>query len=231
MWHVLGVDIDPLPIWTTLKIALITTGLLLLLCIPVAWKVARSQSVWRVPFEAAVALPLVLPPTVIGFYLLMVMNPEGILAQGLRLLGHDGRLAFTLPGLIIGSIVFSLPFTMQPLIHAFEQVPQSLIDAAKTMRAHGLDWFWQIVIPLSRRGLLTAITLTFAHTVGEFGVVLMLGGNIPGETQVVSTAIYDHVEALEYKEAHVLSAIMIGFSMLVLVVVYGLNRRFSVKVA
>lgn len=224
------VPIDLSAIWVTVKIAFLTTVILLAMGIPVAWKVARSRSIWRVPFEAAVALPLVLPPTVIGFYLLILMNPQSQIADILRWFGHDGRLVFTFTGLIIGSIVFSLSFTMQPLIHAFEQVPQSLIDAAKTMRASRLEWFWRVVLPLSRRGLLVAMTLTFAHTVGEFGVVLMLGGNIQGETRVISTAIFDHVEALEFKEAHVLSAIMVIFSMLVLSIVYALNRRYAVRI-
>lgn len=230
MIEIFGMPIDMVAIWTTVKISFLTTVILLAFCIPIAWKIARSDSPWRVPFEAAVALPLVLPPTVIGFYLLIMMNPNSYIAQMLQLVGHDGRLVFTFTGLVIGSVIFSLPFTMQPLIHAFEQIPQPLIDAAKTLRASSIDWFWRVVIPLSRRGLLTAVTLTFAHTVGEFGVVLMLGGNIPGETRVISTAIFDHVEALEYREAHILSAIMVGFSMLVLMIVYGLNRKFAVKV-
>lgn len=229
MTELFGMPIDWVAIWTTVKISFLTTAILMLLCIPIAWKIARSQSVWRVPIEAVVALPLVLPPTVIGFYLLIVMNPHGYLADFLRLFGHDGRLTFTFTGLIIGSVFYSLPFMMQPLIHAFEQVPQSLIDAARTLRANRLDWFWQIVMPLSRRGLLTAVTLTFAHTVGEFGVVLMVGGNIPGETRVISTAIFDHVEALEYPEAHGLSLLMIGFAMTVLTTVYALNRKFQIR--
>lgn len=231
MVELFGIPVDLVAIWTTVKISFLTTLILLSLCLPIAWKIARSHSVWRVPIEAAVALPLVLPPTVIGFYLLIIMNPNGYLADVLRWFGHDGRLTFTFSGLIIGSVIFSLPFTMQPLIHAFEQVPQSLIDAAKTMRANSLDWFWRVAMPLSRRGVLTAVTLTFAHTVGEFGVVLMVGGNIPGETRVISTAIFDHVEALEYHEANILALIMVAFSMLVLMIVYGLNRKFSVKVA
>jgi molybdate transport system permease protein len=186
---------------------------------------------WKVLFEALVALPLVLPPTVLGFYLLITMNPNGYVAEVLRFLGHpDGQLTFTFVGLVVGSVFYSLPFAVQPLMHAFEQVPQSLLDAAKTMRAKGLDWFWQIVMPLSRRGFLTAATLAFAHTVGEFGVVLMVGGNIPHETRMVSIAIFDHVETLEYAQAHVLSAIMLIFSFSVLLLVYGLNRKFEVKV-
>ncbi len=231
MWHIFGVEIDPSPIWTTLSVALTTTLVLLIIGIPIAWKLARTQSRWKVLFEALVALPLVLPPTVLGFYLLISMNPNGVVAEALRFLGHpDGQLTFTFVGLVIGSVFYSLPFAVQPLMHAFEQVPQSLLDAAKTMRANTASLFWQVVMPLSRRGFLTAATLAFAHTVGEFGVVLMVGGNIPHETRMVSIAIFDHVESLEYAQAHVLSLIMLIFSFSVLLIVYGLNRKFEVKI-
>lgn len=231
MWTIFGVEIDPSPIWTTLAVAFTTTLVLLIIGIPMAWKVARTQSRWKVFFEALVALPLVLPPTVLGFYLLISMNPNGMVADVLRFFGHpDGQLTFTFVGLVIGSVFYSLPFAVQPLMHAFEQVPQSLLDAAKTMRANTFSLFRQVVMPLSRRGFLTAATLAFAHTVGEFGVVLMVGGNIPHETRMVSIAIFDHVETLEYAQAHVLSAIMLIFSFSVLLVVYGLNRKFEVKI-
>jgi molybdate transport system permease protein len=231
MWTIFGVEIDPNPIWTTLSVAFTTTLVLLIIGVPIAWKLARMTSRWKVLFEALVALPLVLPPTVLGFYLLITMNPNGYIAEVLRFLGHpDGQLTFTFVGLVVGSVFYSLPFAVQPLMHAFEQVPQSLLDAAETMRAKSLDWFWQIVMPLSRRGFLTAATLAFAHTVGEFGVVLMVGGNIPGETRMVSIAIFDHVETLEYAQAHVLSAIMLIFAFSVLLLVYSLNRKFEVKV-
>ncbi|HQR82030.1 MAG TPA: molybdate ABC transporter permease subunit [Thiotrichales bacterium] len=231
MWYIFGVEIDPSPIWTTLAVAFTTTLVLLIIGIPMAWKLARTQSRWKVFFEALVALPLVLPPTVLGFYLLISMNPNGMVADFLRFLGHpDGQLTFTFVGLVIGSVFYSLPFAVQPLMRAFEQVPQSLVDAAKTMRANTLSLFWQVVMPLSRRGFLTAATLAFAHTVGEFGVVLMVGGNIPHETRMVSIAIFDHVETLEYAQAHVLSVIMLIFSFSVLLVVYGLNRKFEVKI-
>lgn len=231
MWHIFGVEIDPTPIWTTLAVAFTTTVVLLMIGVPLAWKLARTQSRWKVMLEALVALPLVLPPTVLGFYLLISMNPNGYVAEVLRFLGHpDGQLTFTFAGLVIGSVFYSLPFAVQPLMHAFEQVPQSFLDAAKTMRANTLSLFWQVVMPLSRRGFLTAATLAFAHTVGEFGVVLMVGGNIPHETRMVSIAIFDHVETLEYAQAHVLSAIMLIFSFSVLLLVYGLNRKFEVKV-
>ena len=230
MWIFFGVEIDPSPIATTLKVAFFTTVILLIIGVPIAWRLARMQSRWKVLFEALVALPLVLPPTVLGFYMLIMMNPHGYLADFLRLFGHNGQLTFTFAGLVVGSVFYSLPFAVQPLMHAFEQVPQALIDAAKTLRANGLSLFWQIIVPLSRRGFLTAATLAFAHTVGEFGVVLMVGGNIPGETRMVSVAIFDHVESLEYAQGHVLSAIMLIFAFIVLLTVYGLNRRFSVKV-
>lgn len=231
MWQVFGVEIDAAPIWTTLLVALVTTGILLVIGVPMAWALARTRSRWKVFFEAVVALPLVLPPTVLGFYLLIAMNPNGVVADVLRLFGHDGQLTFTFAGLVVGSVFYSLPFAVQPLMHAFEQVPQALLDAARTLRASTLVWFWQVVVPLSRRGVLTAATLAFAHTVGEFGVVLMVGGNIPGETRMVSIAIFDHVETLEYAQAHVLSAIMLVFAFVVLLTVYGLNRRFEVRVA
>jgi molybdate transport system permease protein len=231
MLTLFGIDIDPSPIWTTLTVALTTTLVLLLIGVPIAWKMARMTSRWKVLFEALVALPLVLPPTVLGFYLLISMNPNGYVAEFLRFFGHpDGQLTFTFTGLVVGSVFYSLPFAVQPLMHAFEQVPQSLLDAAKTMRANTVSLFWQIILPLSRRGFLTAATLTFAHTVGEFGVVLMVGGNIPQETRMVSIAIFDHVETLEYAQAHILSAIMLIFSFTVLLLVYGLNRKFDVKV-
>ncbi len=231
MWNIFGVEIDPNPIWTTLSVALTTTLVLLIIGVPIAWKLARMTSRWKVLFEALVALPLVLPPTVLGFYLLISMNPNGMVAEALRFLGHpDGQLTFTFVGLVIGSVFYSLPFAVQPLMHAFEQVPQVLLDAAKTMRANAVSLFWQVILPLSRRGFLTAATLAFAHTVGEFGVVLMVGGNIPGETRMVSIAIFDHVESLEYAQAHVLSLIMLIFSFAVLLSVYGLNRKFDVKV-
>ncbi len=229
-WIIFGVAIDPTPIFLTFKVALVTTIVLLTIGIPMAWWMARMQSRWKVFLEAVVALPLVLPPTVLGFYMLILMNPEGSVATALRVFGHDGQLTFTFAGLVVASAFYSLPFAVQPLMHAFEQVPQDLIDAAKTMRAKTLDWFYNIVLPLSRRGLLTAATLAFAHTVGEFGVVLMVGGNIPGETRMVSIAIFDHVETLEYAQAHVLSTLMLIFSFSVLFLVYALNRRFAVKV-
>jgi molybdate transport system permease protein len=174
--------------------------------------------------EAVVALPLVLPPTVLGFYLLVMLGPHGPVGALWEGMGGD-RLTFTFTGLVIGSILYSLPFAVQPLMHAFEQLPRRPLEAAETLGAGPLDRFFSVVLPLSRRGYLVATTLAFAHTVGEFGVVLMIGGNIPGETRVLSIAIYDHVEVLDYASAHVLSAGLLAFSFLVLLAVYGWGRR------
>lgn len=230
MVEIAGVMLDMTPIGLTLKVAAVTTVILLVVGTPLAWWLAHMQSGWRVVLEAVVALPLVLPPTVLGFYLLIAMNPNGLLTNLLRLFGYEGQLTFSFTGLVIGSVFYSLPFAVQPLMHAFEALPKRLVEAAATMRAGLFDRFVTVILPLSRRGFLVAATLTFAHTVGEFGVVLMVGGNIPEVTRMVSIAIFDHVEALEYREAHVLSLMMVIFSVVVLMVVYGLNRRFSVKV-
>lgn len=229
MIELFGVQVGLDPIWLTLEVAAWTTIILLLLGTPLAWWMARMQHSSKVLLEALVALPLVLPPTVLGFYLLIILNPNGYITSFLGWFGFEGQLTFSKLGLIIGSVFYSLPFAVQPLMHAFEAVPQKLLDAAATMRASALDRFFTIVMPLSQRGFLIAATLTFAHTVGEFGVVLMIGGNIPEETRMVSIAIFDHVESLEYDQAHVLSALMLIFSLLVLMLVYALNRRFSVK--
>lgn len=227
MIEVFNTQVNLESIWLTLEIAGFTTLILLTLGTPLAWGMSRMTSSWRVILEAMVALPLVLPPTVLGFYLLIVMNPTGELTQFLRLFGFEGQLTFTKTGLIIGAAISSIPFTVQPLMHAFEAVPTRLLDAAATLRARFIDRFFTIVLPLSQRGFMVAATLTFAHTVGEFGVVLMVGGNIPGETRMVSMDIFDHVESLEYDQAHVLSAIMLMFSLFVLMAVYALNRRLS----
>ncbi len=230
MIELFGTQINLQPIWLTLEIATITTVILLVLGTPLAWWISQMKSSGKIVLEALVALPLVLPPTVLGFYLLIAMNPTGPLTEFLRFFGFEGQLTFSKTGLIIGSVFYSLPFAVQPLMHAFEAIPHRLLDAAATLRANVLDRFFTIVIPLSQRGFLVAATLTFAHTVGEFGVVLMVGGNIPGETRMVSIDIFDHVEALEYDQAHILSAMMLVFSLFVLMLVYGLNRRFGVKV-
>ncbi|HEA52947.1 hypothetical protein LCGC14_0673300 [marine sediment metagenome] len=214
------------PVWLTLKLAGCTTAVLLIIGTPVAWWLARSRHWVRQPVAAIVALPLVLPPTVLGFYLLVLMGPKGMVGQLTEQLGL-GLLPFTFQGLVIASVIYSLPFTVQPLQNAFGSINQQLLEVASTLRASPRDRFFSIVIPLARPGFLTAGVLTFAHTIGEFGVVLMIGGNIPGETKVLSVAIYDHVESLEYVQAHWLAAGMVAFSFIVLVVLYSLNGRLQ----
>ena len=208
----------------TLKLAFISTLVLLVLGTPLAWWLARTR--WRFKFqlEALIALPLVLPPTVLGFYLLLALGPHGPLGALVTALG--GRpLAFTFTGLVIGSVVYSLPFVVQPLQDAFSAVGKRPLEVAATLRASPLDRFFTVTIPLARAGFFTAAILGFAHTLGEFGVVLMIGGNIPGQTQVVSIAVYDHVESLQYAHAHWLSAALLLLSFLLLMVVYAFNRR------
>jgi len=211
-------------VWLTLKLAGITTALLLVIGTPIAWWLARSGHWLRQPIAALVALPLVLPPTVLGFYLLILLGPDGAIGQLTESLGI-GLLPFTFEGLVVASVIYSLPFTVQPLQNAFLTINDNLLEVAATLRASPRDRFFSVVIPLARPGFLTAAVLTFAHTIGEFGVVLMIGGNIPGETKVLSVAIFDHVEALEYTQAHWLSAGMLLFSFVVLVSLYSLNNR------
>lgn len=211
-------------IWLTLQLAASTTILLLLIATPIAWWLARTASRWRGPVSAFVALPLVLPPTVLGFYLLVALGPHGWGGQLTQALGI-GLLPFTFGGLLLGSILYSLPFAVQPLQTAFEAVGRRPLEAAATLRATPFDAFVHVVLPLSRGGIVQAAVLTFAHTVGEFGVVLMIGGNIPERTRVVSTQIYGHVEALDYTQAHWLSAGMVVFSFAVLLALALLNRR------
>jgi molybdate transport system permease protein len=208
----------------TLKLASVTTVLLLALCTPLAWWLAHTRSRWRGPIGTVVALPLVLPPTVIGFYLLVTMGPNGPVGQLTQALGL-GTLPFTFAGLVIGSLVYSLPFTVQPLQRAFESLGTRPMEAAASLGAGPLDRFFTVALPLARPGFITAAVLTFAHTVGEFGVVLMLGGNIPGVTRVVSVQIYDHVEAMEYAHAHWLAGGMVVFSFLVLLALHLLQPR------
>lgn len=212
-------DADLAAIGLTLRLAATTMALLLLLCTPLAWWLARTRSRWRGAVSAVVALPLVLPPTVIGFYLLVALGPHGPLGQFTQWLGL-GTLPFTFWGLVLGSLIYSLPFAVQPLQGAFEAVGDRPLEAAATLGAGPIDRFFTVALPLARGGFITAAILSFAHTVGEFGVVLMLGGNIPGVTRVVSVQIYDHVEAMEYGQAHWLSAGMVVFSFVVLL---GLN--------
>lgn len=207
-------------IWLTLRLAGIVTLILLVLGTPIAWWLARTRTRWKGMIGAVVALPLVLPPSVLGFYLLLAMGPYGPVGHLTKALGI-GPLPFTFEGLVIASVFYSLPFMVQPLQNAFEAIGDRPLEVAATLRASRLDIFFTVAVPLALPGYLTASILTFAHTVGEFGVVLMIGGNIPGVTRVVSVQIYDHVEALEYTQAHHLSAIMLIFSFLVLLTLYA----------
>lgn len=218
---------DLLALLITLKLAAITTLILLLIGTPLAWWLARTQWRFKFLFEAVIALPLVLPPTVLGFYLLVMLGPNGPIGGVAEVMG--GRpLAFTFSGLVIGSVFYSLPFVVQPLQNVFTAIGDNVMEQAATLRAGPLDRFFNVMLPMARPGFLTAAVLGFAHTIGEFGVVLMIGGNIPGETTVISIAIYDHVESLAYTQAHILSAGLLLMSFLMLMAVYGLNRRFSV---
>lgn len=211
-------------IWLTLKLASMTTLILLLIGTPIAWWLARTRSRLKGPVGAVVALPLVLPPSVLGFYLLVAMGPNGPIGQLTQSLGL-GTLPFTFTGLVVGSVFYSLPFVVQPLQNAFEAMGERPLEAAATLRAGPLDSFFHVVLPLARPGFVTASILGFAHTVGEFGVVLMIGGNIPEKTRVLSVQIYDHVEAMEYAQAHWLAGGMLLFSFLVLLVLYGSRLR------
>ena len=212
-------DSDLQAIWLTIRLAGITTLILLLIGTPIAWWLARSRAWWKGPLGAIVALPLVLPPSVLGFYLLLAMGPNGPVGQLTQSLGL-GTLPFTFWGLVVASVFYSLPFMVQPLQNAFEAIGERPLEVAATLRASPLDTFFSVVLPLARPGFITAGILTFAHTVGEFGVVLMIGGNIPGVTRVASVQIYDHVEAMEYGDAHRLAAVMLIFSFTVLLAMY-----------
>ena len=208
----------------TLKLAALTTIILLIVATPLAWWLSQTRSKWRAPISALVTLPLVLPPTVLGWYLLMLLGPQGWVGRLTEALGV-GLLSFSFIGILLGSIVFSLPFAVQPIQYAFEAIGRRPLDVAATLRASPLDAFFSVALPLARPGLFTATVLTFAHTVGEFGVVLMIGGNIPGETRVVSTQIFGHVEAMEYSQAHWLAAGMVVFSFAVLLCLSLLKKR------
>ncbi|KPK59995.1 MAG: molybdenum ABC transporter permease [Gammaproteobacteria bacterium SG8_31] len=218
------------PLWLTLKLASVTTAILLVLATPLALWLAFTRSRTKPAVEAITALPLVLPPTVLGFYLLVTLGPETpVGAFWVRVTGES--LTFSFAGLVVASVIYSLPFAVQPLQSAFEAVGRGPLEAATTLRASPLDAFFTVLSPLCKRGYLTAAVLAFAHTIGEFGVVLMVGGNIPGETRVISIAIYEHVETLNYREAHVLSLALLIFCFTVLLVVYALNRRGATRVA
>ena len=208
----------------TLQLATATTVVLLLIATPLAWWLSQTESSLRAPIGALVTLPLVLPPTVLGFYILIVLGPEGLIGEITQALGL-GLMSFSFSGLLIGSVIFSLPFAVQPIQYAFEAIGRRPMEVAATLRARPIDAFFSVALPLAKPGLLTATVLTFAHTVGEFGVVLMIGGNIPGETRVVSTQIYGHVEAMEYRQAHGLAAGMVMFSFVVLIALAWLKKR------
>lgn len=213
-----------LPVWLSLELAAITSAVLLVVSTPLAWWLATTHSKLRAPISAVVTLPLVLPPSVLGFYFLVAMGPNGPLGKLTEALGI-GLLTFTFPGLVLGSLVYSLPFAVQPLQSAFESIGTRPLEVAATLRARPIDTFFSVVLPLARPGFVTAALLTFAHTIGEFGVVLMIGGNVPGKTQVVSTEIYSYVEAMEYTKAHWLAGGMVIFSFAVLLGLTLLNRR------
>jgi molybdate transport system permease protein len=211
-------------VWLTLRLATVTTVLLLLVGTPLAWWLARTRSWLKGPVGAVTALPIVLPPTVLGFYLLVAMGPDGPIGRLTQALGL-GTLPFTFAGLVVASVFYSLPFVVQPIQNAFEALGERPLEVAATLRASPLDAFFTVAVPLARPGFVTATILGFAHTVGEFGVVLMVGGNIPGRTRVVSVQIYDHVEALEYAQAHGLAAGMVAFSFAALLALYLMNAR------
>jgi len=211
----------------TLKLASITTVILILVGTPIAWWLSQTRFKFKAVIEAIIALPLILPPTVLGFYLLMTLGTNGPIGNFLEALGGSS-IAFTFTGLVVGSVIYSLPFVVQPLQNSFGSIGKQPMEVAATLGASKLDRFFTIAVPLARSGFITASVLGFAHTVGEFGVVLMIGGNIPGETGVLSIAIYDHVEAMEYGQAHILAGGLLILSFVMLLVVYIFNRRFSI---
>ncbi len=216
------------PLLLTAKLAAITTLILLIIGTPVAWWLSTTRLRIKPLIETIVALPIVLPPTVMGFYLLILLSPQGAVGNWwLEMTGET--LTFNFTGLVIASVLYSFPFVVQPLQSAFENVGRDLMEAAHTLGAKPLDAFFSVAVPLAKRGFLTATVLGFAHTLGEFGVVLMVGGNIPDETRVISIAIYDHVEMLEYGKAHVLSAILLGFAFLAMLLMYTINHKQAVK--
>ena len=217
------------PLWLSLELAAITTAILLVLGTPLAWWLARTRSGLKPAIEALTALPLILPPTVIGFYLLILLNPTAPIGRFWLSLTGD-TLTFSFTGLVVASVIYSLPFMVQPLQSAFESVGRAPLEAAASLGASPLDAFFSVAAPLSIRGFLTASILSFAHTIGEFGVVLMVGGSIPGQTRVISIAIFEQVESLQYQDAHILSGMLIAFSFITLLVVYSLNRRFRIHV-
>ena len=220
-------ELDLSAIIVTIKLAIVSTSILILIGTPIAWWLSQTKFKFKAVFEALIALPLILPPTVLGFYLLITLGSNGPIGKLLESLGGSS-IAFTFTGLVIGSVIYSMPFVVQPLQNSFSSVGRKPLEVAATLGASKIDRFFSVAVPLSRSGFITAAVLGFAHTVGEFGVVLMIGGNIPGETGVVSIAIYDHVEAMEYGQAHWLAGGLLVTSFLMLLFVYIINRHFSI---
>ena len=220
-------ELDLSAIIVTIKLALVSTSILILIGTPIAWWLSQTKFKFKAVFEALIALPLILPPTVLGFYLLITLGSNGPIGKLLESLGGSS-IAFTFTGLVVGSVIYSMPFVVQPLQNSFSSVGRKPLEVAATLGASKIDRFFSVAVPLSRSGFITAAVLGFAHTVGEFGVVLMIGGNIPGETGVVSIAIYDHVEAMEYGQAHWLAGGLLATSFLMLLFVYIINRHFSI---
>jgi molybdate transport system permease protein len=220
-------ELDFSAIIVTIKLAIVSTSILILIGTPIAWWLSQTKFKFKAVFEAIIALPLILPPTVLGFYLLITLGSNGPIGKLLESFGGSS-IAFTFTGLVIGSVIYSMPFVVQPLQNSFSSVGRRPLEVAATLGASKIDRFFSVAVPLSRSGFITAAVLGFAHTVGEFGVVLMIGGNIPGETGVVSIAIYDHVEAMEYGQAHWLAGGLLATSFLMLLFVYIINRHFSI---
>ena len=220
-------ELDFSAIIVTIKLAIISTSILILIGTPIAWWLSQTKFKFKAVFEAIIALPLILPPTVLGFYLLITLGSNGPIGKLLESLGGSS-IAFTFTGLVVGSVIYSMPFVVQPLQNSFSSVGRKPLEVAATLGASKIDRFFSVAVPLSRSGFITAAVLGFAHTVGEFGVVLMIGGNIPGETGVVSIAIYDHVEAMEYGQSHWLAGGLLATSFLMLLFVYIINRHFSI---
>ena len=220
-------ELDFSAIIVTIKLAIVSTSILILIGTPIAWWLSQTKFKFKAVFEAIIALPLILPPTVLGFYLLITLGSNGPIGKLLESFGGSS-IAFTFTGLVVGSVIYSMPFVVQPLQNSFSSVGRKPLEVAATLGASKIDRFFSVAVPLSRSGFITAAVLGFAHTVGEFGVVLMIGGNIPGETGVVSIAIYDHVEAMEYGQAHWLAGGLLATSFLMLLFVYIINRHFSI---
>ena len=220
-------ELDFSAIIVTIKLAIVSTSILILIGTPIAWWLSQTKFKFKAVFEAIIALPLILPPTVLGFYLLITLGSNGPIGKLLESFGGSS-IAFTFTGLVVGSVIYSMPFVVQPLQNSFSSVGRKPLEVAATLGASKIDRFFSVAVPLSRSGFITAAVLGFAHTVGEFGVVLMIGGNIPGETGVVSIAIYDHVEAMEYGQAHWLAGGLLAISFLMLLFVYIINRHFSI---